>query len=225
MKDATTWEKVDEYVTERVIPFDGVMEKVLSNNRQAELPDIAVSPAQGKWLNVIVQIKGAKRILELGTLGGYSTIWMARAMGTDGRLITLELDPHHAETAKANIAVAGLEDRVDIRVGNALEQLEQLSKEETEPFDLIFIDADKPNNPNYLRWALHFSRPGTVIIVDNVIRDGEVIDHHSTDPRVHGVRKFFDILSTELRLTGTALQTVGSKGYDGFYIGVVVSAD
>ena len=133
----------------------------------------------------------------------------------------MELDPHHAKVAKSNVALAGLEDRISIRVGDALAQLEQLAKEETEPFDLIFIDADKPNNPNYLKWALQFSKAGTVIISDNVIRNGEVIDYHSTDPRVHGIRKFMDMLSAESSIAGTAIQTVGSKGYDGFYIGIV----
>ncbi|MEC0308708.1 O-methyltransferase [Paenibacillus lautus] len=218
---AATWEKVDDYLTEHLIPYDEVLEKVLAANREAGLPEIDVSKAQGKLLNVIVQIKGAKRILEIGTLGGYSTIWMARAIGDGGQLISLELDPHHAKVAKSNVALAGLEDRVEIRVGDALKQLEQLAEEKVEPFDLIFIDADKPNNPNYLKWALQFSRPGTVMISDNVIRDGEVIDHHSTDPRVHGIRKFMDMLSAHSAISGTAIQTVGSKGYDGFYIGVV----
>ncbi|SEK98930.1 Predicted O-methyltransferase YrrM [Paenibacillus sp. cl141a] len=219
--DAATWGKVDDYVTEHLIPYDEVLEKVLAANREAGLPEIDVSPAQGKLLNVIVQIKGAKRILEIGTLGGYSTIWMARAIGAEGRLISLELDPHHAKVAKSNVALAGLEDRVSIRVGDALAQLEQLAKEKAEPFDLIFIDADKPNNPNYLKWALQFSKAGTVIISDNVIRNGEVIDYHSTDPRVHGIRKFMDMLSADSSIAGTAIQTVGSKGYDGFYIGIV----
>lgn len=218
---AATWDKVDDYVTEHLIPYDEVLEKVLAANREAGLPEIDVSPTQGKLLNIIVQIKGARRILEIGTLGGYSTIWMARAIGAEGRLISLELDPHHAEVAKSNVVLAGLEDKVEIRVGDAVLQLEELAKEKVEPFDLIFIDADKPNNPNYLKWALQFSRPGTVMISDNVIRNGEVIDHHSTDPRVHGIRKFMDMLSAHSAISGTAIQTVGSKGYDGFYIGVV----
>ncbi|AWP30824.1 methyltransferase [Paenibacillus sp. Cedars] len=219
--DVTTWGKVDDYVTERLIPYDEVLEQVLLANREAGLPEIDVSPAQGKLLNVIARIKGAKRILEIGTLGGYSTIWMARAIGPEGKLISLELDPFHAQVAKSNVALAGLEDRVEIRVGDALVQLEQLAKEKAEPFDLVFIDADKPSNPNYMKWALQFSRPGTVVISDNVIRDGEVIDHHSTDPRVQGIRKFMDMLSGEPAISGTAIQTVGSKGYDGFYIGIV----
>ncbi|RAR41373.1 O-methyltransferase [Paenibacillus sp. MDMC362] len=223
MKDAAAaiWDKVDDYVTEHLIPYDEVLERVLAANREAGLPEIDVSRTQGKLLNLIVQIKGAKRILEIGTLGGYSTIWMARAIGDGGRLISLELDPHHAEVATSNIALAGLEDRVEIRIGDAVLLLEELAKEKVEPFDLIFIDADKPNNPNYLKWALQFSRPGTVMISDNVIRNGEVIDHHSTDPRVHGIRTFMDMLSAQSAISGTAIQTVGSKGYDGFYIGVV----
>lgn len=215
------WEQVDEYIVDRLCPNDRVLEEVIVTNRKADLPEIDVTANQGKFLQLLVQIKGAKRILEIGTLGAYSTIWMARGLTEGGRIITLELSPHHAEVAKKNIARAGLEQTIEVRTGDALEQLVQMEKEGVEPFDLIFIDADKPNNPNYLRWALHFSRPGTVIVGDNVIRNGEIADRHSTDPRVQGVRTFFDMLSGDPNISATALQTVGSKGYDGFMIGIV----
>lgn len=215
------WEQVDEYIVDRLCPNDRVLDEVIVANRKADLPEIDVTANQGKFLQLLVQIKGAKRILEIGTLGAYSTIWMARGLSEGGRIITLELSPHHAEVAKKNIARTGLEQTIEVRTGDALEQLAQMEKEGVEPFDLIFIDADKPNNPNYLRWALHFSRPGTVIVGDNVIRNGEIADRHSTDPRVQGVRTFYDMLSGHPNISATALQTVGSKGYDGFMIGIV----
>ncbi|MEK3910107.1 O-methyltransferase [Paenibacillus sp. FSL H7-0331] len=223
MNQANTWDKVDQYVTERLIPHDAVLEKVLFANHQAGLPAIDVTPNQGKLLNLLVQMKGAHRILEIGTLGGYSTIWMARALPADGQLITLELDPLHAQVAQANITLAQLDGLITIRVGDALAQLAQMIDEGVPPFDFIFIDADKPNNPNYLKWALHFSHPGTVIIGDNVIRDGQVINENSQDPRVQGVRQFYDLLAEESRISATAIQTVGSKGYDGFVLGIVSS--
>ncbi|MET3847156.1 O-methyltransferase [Paenibacillus sp. OAE614] len=215
------WEQVDEYIVDRLCPNDRVLDEVIVANRKADLPEIDVTANQGKFLQLLVQIKGAKRILEIGTLGAYSTIWMARGLIEGGRIITLELSPHHAEVAKKNIVRAGLEQTIEVRTGDALEQLAQMEKEGVKPFDLIFIDADKPNNPNYLRWALHFSRPGTVIVGDNVIRNGEIADRHSTDPRVQGVRTFYDMLSGHPNISATALQTVGSKGYDGFMIGIV----
>lgn len=223
MNQTNIWDKVDQYVTERLIPHDAVLEKVLFANHQAGLPAIDVTPNQGKLLNLFVQMKGARRILEIGTLGGYSTIWMARALPVDGQLITLELDPLHAQVAQANITLAQLDGLITIRVGDALAQLAQMKDEGVPPFDFIFIDADKPNNPNYLKWALHFSHPGTVIIGDNVIRDGEVINENSQDPRVQGVRQFYNLLAEESRISATAIQTVGSKGYDGFVLGIVSS--
>ncbi|MDU0202550.1 O-methyltransferase [Paenibacillus sp. MAH-36] len=221
MNATNTWEKVDQYIKERLIPHDTVLENALAANQLAGLPAYDVSPTQGKFLNLLIQMNGAKRILEIGTLGGYSTIWMARALPSDGKLVTLELDPIHAQVASENISHAQLSELVELRVGDALEQLAQLDSEGVEPFDLIFIDADKPNNPHYLKWALHFSHPGTVIIGDNVIRDGEVINEESQDPRVQGVRKFYDLLADEPRISATAIQTVGSKGYDGFVLGIV----
>jgi predicted O-methyltransferase YrrM len=172
---------------------------------------------------MLAQLRGARRILEIGTLGGYSTIWLARALPIGGRLVTLEADPKHAEVARTNIARAGLMDRVEVRVGLALDSLVHLSEEGTEPFDLIFIDADKPNNSEYLKWALEFSRLGSLIITDNVVRSGQVIDAANPDPRVQGARHFFEMLAVEPRLTATALQTVGSKGYDGFAIALVIA--
>ncbi|OMD92344.1 methyltransferase [Paenibacillus odorifer] len=223
MNQTTTWDKVDQYITERLIPQDAVLEEVLVTNQQAGLPPFDVSPSQGKFLNLLVQMKGARRILEIGTLGGYSTIWMARALPSDGQIVTLELDPIHAQVAKANLSLAEVDHLVELRVGDALEQLSQMKQEGVEPFDFIFIDADKPNNPNYLKWSLQFSQPGTVILGDNVIREGEVINENSEDARVVGVREFYDLLAEEPRISATAIQTVGSKGYDGFVLGIVNS--
>ncbi|MWV43857.1 methyltransferase [Paenibacillus sp. HJL G12] len=216
-----TWEIVDEYITDLLCPNDHVLDNVLTANRKADLPEIDVTANQGKLLQLLVQMKGAKRILEIGTLGAYSTIWMARGLPADGKVVTLELEPLHAEVAKVNITNAGLEHQIEVRTGNALELLAKMEKEGMEPFDLIFIDADKPNNPEYLNWALRFSRPGTVIIGDNVIREGEITNKHSTDPRIQGVRKFYDMIAGNPRISATAIQTVGSKGYDGFMIGIV----
>lgn len=215
------WTKVDRYIEEKLIPTDPVLEETLVANRKAGLPAIDVTPALGKLLHLLARMQGASRILEIGTLGGYSTIWLARALPPDGKLVTLELDPHHAATAANNIGRAGLAALVDIRLGNALDQLERLGKEQAEPFDLVFIDADKPNNPAYLRWALRLARPGGVIIGDNAIRDGEVVNETSPDPRVQGVRTFFDLLAGNPAIDATAIQTVGAKGYDGFAIGIV----
>jgi predicted O-methyltransferase YrrM len=173
---------------------------------------------------MLAQIVGARSILEIGTLGGYSTIWMARGLRAGGRLITLEVDPKHAEVAQLNVARAGLRDVVDVQIGNAVEILPRLSAERRGPFDLIFIDADKPNIPTYFEWALKLSRPGTLIIVDNVVRDGAVIDPDSSDPSVQGVRRFIQLLGAESRASGTVIQTVGIKGYDGFAIVLVSSA-
>ncbi|MBE0338873.1 O-methyltransferase [Paenibacillus sp. 23TSA30-6] len=221
MNQTNTWDQVDQYISDRLIPHDAVLEQVLAANQKAGLPPYDVSPNQGKLLNIFAQMQGAQRVLEIGTLGGYSTIWLGRALPKDGKIVTLEANPLHAETARSNIALAQLDGMVELREGDALKQLAQMEEEHVAPFDLIFIDADKPNNPSYLAWALRFSHPGTVIIGDNVIREGEVIQAFSTDPRVQGVRKFYDLLAEETRITATAIQTVGSKGYDGFVIGIV----
>lgn len=221
MNQFNTWMQVDRYVEDKLIPSDPVLEAVLANNQQANLPPIDVAPNQGKLLQLLLWMRKGKRVLEIGTLGAYSTIWMAHVLPEDGKLITLELDPHHAAIAHRNLELAGLDHLVEIRVGDALLQLEKMKVEEEGPFDFIFIDADKPNNPSYLKYALQLSHPGTVIIGDNVIREGEIINHHSTDPRIHGVRQFYDILSNEKQISATAIQTVGRKGYDGFVIGIV----
>lgn len=216
------WTAVDRYFSETLVPSDAVLDAALQANTKAGLPAIDVAPNQGKFLQLLVQLRGARRILEIGTLGGYSSIWMARALPTDGHLTTLEFSPKHAEVARANIARAGLEKIVEIRVGPALETLAKMEKEGTEPFDLIFIDADKPNNPNYLPFALKFSRPGTLLIGDNIVREGEVADPTSTDPNVQGQRRFLELMAADPRLSATALQTVGSKGYDGFAMALVL---
>lgn len=215
------WGKVDEYIKDKLMAKDDVLEQTLIKNKQAGLPEIDVSPAQGKLLYLLAKTKGAKRILEIGTLGGYSTIWLARALEADGELMTLEAVSHHAETAQQNIDRAGLAERVTILQGKALDTLSQLKEQDALPFDLIFIDADKPNNPQYLKWALHFSKKGTVIIADNVVRNGAVLHASDQDERVKGTREFFDLLKQESRIEATAIQTVGEKGYDGFIYGIV----
>lgn len=216
-----TWTAVDSYIAEHLLPADTVLEAVLRSNRSRGLPAIDVSPAEGKLLYLLARMNGAKRILEIGTLGGYSTIWLARALPRDGKVVTLELEPHHADVATINLKMAGLWEQIDLRVGPALESLEALGAEKAGPFDFVFIDADKPNNPNYLAWAIKLSRPGTVIVCDNVIRDGAVIDKGTGDPNVDGARAAFTFIANESGLEATAIQTVGAKGYDGFAIAVV----
>jgi predicted O-methyltransferase YrrM len=210
------WTAVEEYVDGLLIPSDPVLDAARDASEDAGLPSIAVSPSQGRLLYLLAQMVGAKRILEIGTLGGYSTICMARALPADGRLITLEFSPLHFEVALANIEYAGLSDRVDLRLGPALETLPALEAERLGPFDFVFIDADKQNCAPYFEWALRLSRPGTVIVVDNVIREGEVIDSRTRDKHVQGIRRFFETVAAEPRVTATTQQTVGSKGYDGF---------
>ncbi len=221
-ESAELWKAVDRYIADQLIPSDPVLDEATAANAAAGLPAIDVAPNQGKLLHLLARIAEARKVLEIGTLGGYSTIWLARALRDGGRLITLEAEAKHAEVARKNIARAGLDGVVTVRLGAALDTLPLLARENEGPFDLIFIDADKQNIPGYLTWALKLSRKGTLIIVDNVIRDGEVIDASSDDPRVHGARKLFDMLASEPRLQATALQTVGSKGYDGFAMAVVV---
>jgi predicted O-methyltransferase YrrM len=217
------WTAVDRYIVETLIPRDPLLDQALQANAAAGLPTIDVAPNQGKLLHLLARIQGAKRILEIGTLGGYSTIWLARALPSGGKLITLEAEAKHAEVARANIERAGLSSIVELRLGPALESLPQLHKEGAPPFDLIFIDADKQNIPRYLEWSLRLSRPGTIIVTDNVIRDGAVIDPDDPDPRVQGVRRFFEMIAADPRIDATTLQTVGSKGYDGFTLAVVSS--
>jgi predicted O-methyltransferase YrrM len=217
------WAAVDRYFSEQLSLSDPVLDAAMAANKSAELPAIDVAPNQGKLLQILARLVGARRILEIGTLGGYSTIWLARALPADGRLLTLEFSPKHAEIAHANIARAGLSDLVEIRIGAALDTLPRLQKENSEPFDLIFIDADKSNNSEYVRWALKFSRPGTLIIIDNVVRDGAVIDADSTDKDVQGARRLFELLAREPRISSTAIQTVGVKGHDGFAFALVTA--
>ncbi len=215
------WSGVDRYFSEKLGLGDPVLEAALAANKAAELPAIDVSPSQGRFLQQLVRLTNARKVLEIGTLGGYSTIWMARALPAGGRLLSLEASPKHAEVAKANIARAGLADRVQVRIGAALDSLPRLEKEGAAPFDFIFIDADKPNNPGYFEWAMKLSRPGTLIVVDNVVRDGEIADARSTDPMIIGTRRLFELMGSDPRVTATALQTVGLKGYDGFAMAIV----
>jgi predicted O-methyltransferase YrrM len=216
------WTEVDQYFAGLLAPGDAELDAAIQANRKARLPEIDVSPLQGKFLHVLVRITQAKRVLEIGTLGGYSTICMARALPKGGRIVTLEFEPRHAEIARANLRRAGMLSRVDIRVGPALGTLPILHSEGAGPFDFIFVDADKENNPQYLEWALKLSRPGTVIVVDNVARHGTVIQAKSTEPDVVGTRRMMQVMAKNPRLSATALQTVGVKGLDGFAIAVVL---
>jgi predicted O-methyltransferase YrrM len=218
------WTKVDRYITDLMVPADPALQRTLETSNAAGLPPISVAPNEGKLLLLLAQAMGAKRILEIGTLGGYSTIWLARALPAGGHLITLEADPKHAEVAQANIASAGLAAVVEVRLGLAGESLPQLVAEKSGPFDLIFIDADKEGYPEYFEWALKLSRKGTLIIADNIVRHGEVANPKSDDPRVIGVRRFNDLVAAEPRVSGTVIQTVGSKGYDGLAI-LLVTGD
>lgn len=219
----TQWTAVDEYINSLLVPSDSALDATIQSTIDAELPQINVAPNQGKLLHILAQIRGATRILELGTLAGYSTIWLARALPADGKLITLEANPKHAEVARENIDRAGLSHVVEIRVGAALDTLPQLAAEGQPPFDLVFIDADKVNIPDYFTWSLKLTRKGSVIIVDNVVRKGAVIDADSTDENIQGVRKFNTLLAAEPRVKATTIQTVGSKGYDGLAIALVVA--
>ena len=215
------WQTVDDYLAGLLAPHDDALAAALESNAAAGLPAIDVSPTQGKLLHILARAIGARNVLEVGTLGGYSTIWLARALPAEGRIVTLEVNAKHAEVAMSNLERAGVAGVVDVRIGPALETLPQLEAEGRGPFDLVFIDADKPNNPHYLAWALKLSRPGTLIVCDNVIRKGAVADADSSDASVQGSRAALDLLSKEPRLTATVVQTVGSKGYDGFAIAVV----
>jgi predicted O-methyltransferase YrrM len=216
------WVEVDRYFSDLLVPADEALDAAAAANRAADLPPIDVTPLQGQFLDLLVRMSGARRVLEIGTLGGYSTLWMARALPASGRVVTLELEPHHAKVAIANLERARVLDRVDMRVGDASASLRALVAQKFPPFDLIFIDADKAGYPEYLDWSLQLSRAGTVIVADNVVRDGKVIDPKSPDPNVRGVRHFAELVAVEPRLRATVLQTVGSKGYDGFAIAVVV---
>jgi predicted O-methyltransferase YrrM len=215
------WRAVDAYFNETIVGRDSVLEATLKANAAASLPSIDVSPVQGKLLTLIARMAGAKRALEIGTLGGYSTICIARALPPEGRLLSIEYNDKHANVARANIARARLADRVEVRAGAALEILPKIEAEGLGPFDFVFIDADKSNNANYLSWALRLSRPGTAIVVDNVVRDGRIADASARDPDVTGTRRMFEMMAREPRLQATAIQTVGDKGWDGFALAVV----
>jgi predicted O-methyltransferase YrrM len=210
------WTRVDEYISEQMLPHDAALESALAAGEAAGMPAINVAPNQGKFLSLLAQMQGAKRILEVGTLAGYSTIWLARALPANGKLVTLELDPKHAQVARANIERAELSSLIELRVGKALDSLTALVNERVAPFDFVFIDADKPSIPDYFQWSLKLTRPGSVIVVDNVVRKGAVVDASSTDANVQGVRRFNEIVSKTPSVSATTVQTVGIKGYDGF---------
>lgn len=216
------WSQVDDYLVQQLAPQDDVLDGALATSAAAGLPAISVTATQGKLLQLLARMQGAERILELGTLGGYSTIWLGRALPPDGELVTLEIDPAHAAVAHHNVERAGLADRVTLLLGAARDTLARLIDDGTEPFDLIFIDADKPNIDAYFAAALRLSHPGTVIVVDNVIRQGKVVDANSDDESVRGVRRLMEYLAREPRVSSTAMQTVGSKGYDGFILALVL---
>ena len=215
------WSSVDRYIGDLFVGSDDALQSALEASDAAGLPPIAVAPHEGKLLYLLARAIGAKRILEIGTLGGYSSIWLARALPNEGRLITLEYDPKHADVARGNIARAGLADRVEVRVGRAQDTLPQIAAEGGAPFDFIFIDADKQGYVDYLDWSLQLSRRGTLIVADNVIRDGKVLDANSEDSLVQGVRYFNEVLAAEPRVIATAFQSVGAKGHDGMAIAVV----
>jgi predicted O-methyltransferase YrrM len=229
MKDMKTtddrWSAVDDYVDDLLIQPDDALKSALRMSDKAGLPTISVTPSQGKLLNVLARAIGARRILELGTLGGYSTIWLARALPDGGQVVTIEAKPEHAAVARENLTRAGVDRLVDLKVGQALDVMRQLVDEGIAPFDLIFIDADKPNYPHYLDWSLKLSRAGTLIVADNVVRDGQVADERTDDPMVRGAREFNAKLAADPRVTGTIVQTVGAKGYDGFAVALVLGRE
>jgi predicted O-methyltransferase YrrM len=217
------WEAVDQYFDKMLIPHDSTLDDALAAAAAAKLPAIQVSSVQGKLLHLLARILGARNILEIGTLGGYSTIWMARALPEGGRIITLEADPKHAEVAQKNFAHAGVESKVELRLGNALDTLPQVAADGRGPFDLCFIDANKSNMPEYFEWSLKLARTGSVIIADNVVREGAVLDAKSKDADIQGIRRFLEMVGKEKRVSGTALQTVSTKSYDGFALALVTS--
>jgi predicted O-methyltransferase YrrM len=221
--DPLTWAQVDQYLVETFVSPDPVLGSALEDSARAGMPAISVTPTEGKLLHLLARMLDARRILEIGTLGGYSTIWLARALPAHGQLVTLEIDRGHARVAGASITRAGLGDRVEIRVGRAADSLASLVAEAVEPFDLVFIDADKPSNPEYLGWALRLTHIGSVIVVDNVIRQGRVIDADSDDPAIVATRRMHEMIAADPRLEATAIQTVGTKGHDGMTIALVVA--
>ncbi|OQD54913.1 O-methyltransferase [Streptomyces phaeoluteigriseus] len=223
MSESQIWDTVDAYFTAHLAPDDEVTAAALRDSEAAELPQANVTANQGKLLQLLAEIQGARTILEIGTLGGYSTIWLGRALPADGRLVSLEYSPKHAEVATRNIARAGLDKQVEVRVGAALDSLPLLADENPPPFDLVFIDADKVNNARYLEWALRLTSAGSLIVVDNVVRGGRVVDADSGAGDVQGTRDAIELMGAHPRLSGTAIQTVGSKGYDGFALARVLA--
>ena len=219
---ADPWSAVDSYFEEKLLPADPLLEETLRASEAAGLPSIQVSPSQGKLLYLLAKAQGVRTILEVGTLAGYSTIWLGRALPRGGRLLTLEVNPKHAEVARVNVAQAGLGALVEIRLGPAVETLPKLLSEHEGPFDFVFVDADKPNTRTYFDWAVRLSRPGTLIVVDNVVRKGELANASSDDPNVRGMRAFLEALASDSRVSATGIQTVGTKGYDGFVLARVV---
>jgi predicted O-methyltransferase YrrM len=219
--DRTKWSAVDAYIVEKIATPDFALDAALAANAAAGLPAIDVSPPQGKLLYLLARMARARKILEIGALGGYSTIWLARALPPDGFVVTLEAVPKHAEIARENVRRAGLSGQVRVRLGPALESLPRIAEEGIGPFDLVFIDADKPSNPDYLAWALRLARVGATIVCDNVVREGAIVDRASADPSVQGTRRMFDMIAKEPRLSATAIQTVGAKGWDGFVVAIV----
>ncbi|MFJ4896912.1 O-methyltransferase [Streptomyces sp. NPDC088727] len=217
----TRWTEVDDYFNALLLGPDEALDAAVEASGKAGLPAIQVAANQGKLLNLLARLQGARTVLEIGTLGGYSTIWLARALPEGGSVVTLEADPECAEVARRNIERAGLAEVVEVRVGPALDTLPLLAEQGYGPFDVVFIDADKPSNPDYLAWSLKLTRPGSLIVADNVVRDGEVVDAASEDPKVRGVRRFTELVAAEPTLTATALQTVGTKGYDGLLMALV----
>ncbi len=223
MNTKDVWEGVEQYFDEMLVRQDAALRDGLAAAETAKLPAIQVSSGQGKLLHLLARMMGARNILEIGTLGGYSTIWMARALPEGGRIITLEADPKHADVARKNFARAGVESKVELRLGKALDTLPQIAAEGRGPFDMFFIDANKSNMPEYFEWSLKLARTGSVIIADNVVREGAVLDPNSKDPDIQGIRRFLNMVGKEKRASGTALQTVSSKSYDGFALVLVTS--
>lgn len=219
--ESMLWSDVDAYITDRLLPPDAAREAALTAAEAAGLPAINVSPAQGRMLTILARLVRARRILEIGTLAGYSTLFLAEGLEPGGRIVTLEIDPRHAAVARETFARAGIADRVDLREGPAIASLPKILEEGGDPFDMVFIDADKPSNPDYLAFALKLSRPGTLIVSDNVVRAGRVLEDNSADRSVQGTRALFDALAADPRLVSTAIQTVGAKGYDGFALTIV----
>lgn len=221
--DHTLFEAVDDYISNRFVNEDEALVQTQQSLIAENIPTISISPNQGKFLNMLALLCQAKNILEIGTLGGYSSIWLARALPDNGHLTTIEFDPHHAHVAHQNIVRAGLDSKVDIRIGKALDLLPQIQSERAEPFDMVFIDADKPPYVEYFQWAMKMSRPGTLIVADNVIRQGKVLDINSSEEKVKGVQRFNEMLASSSEVTATILQSVGVKGYDGMAFAIVDS--